>query len=226
MKLLAVDTTSYAGSVAILDGDELRGLIGIHAVPGHAERLLPTIDSLLRELALSLREIEAFAVAAGPGSFTGLRIGISTVEGLAYSLGRRVVGVPSLEATAYRFRYRSGLVASFLDARRGEVFAALYRADGHRLDTVFDPVCEKPERFLSRLPPGPVLIAGSGTLTYKELLENYTCVQAADPAFFLAEDVGRIGRDIIRAGRAARLGGLEAIYLRPSDAEKAAGRRP
>jgi tRNA threonylcarbamoyladenosine biosynthesis protein TsaB len=225
MKLLAVDTTSYAGSVAILDGDELRGLIGIHAAPGHAERLLPTIDILLRELALSVQDIEAFAVAAGPGSFTGLRIGISTVEGLSYSTGRPVVGVSSLEATAYHFRYRAGLVASFLDARRGEIFGALYRGDGKRLEPAVEPVCEKPDLFLSRLPAEPVLIAGSGTLTYKELLESHPHVQPADPAFFLAENVGRIGRNHIREGRVTRLGGLDAIYLRPSDAEKAAGER-
>jgi tRNA threonylcarbamoyl adenosine modification protein YeaZ len=226
MKLLAVDTTSYAGSVAMLDGDEIRGLIGIHAVPGHAERLLPTIDMLLKELELSLEDIEAFAVAAGPGSFTGLRIGISTVEGLSYSTERPVVGVSSLEATAYHFRYRAGLVASFLDARRGEIFGALYRGDGKSLDTVGEAVCEKPDVFLNRLPAEPVLIAGSGTLTYRELLENHPKVQPADPAFFLAEEVGRIGRRRIREGRATPLGGLEAIYLRPSDAEKARKVKP
>jgi tRNA threonylcarbamoyl adenosine modification protein YeaZ len=225
MKLLAVDTTSFAGSVAMLDGDELRGLIGIHAAPGHAERLLPTIDMLLRELELSLEEVEAFAVSAGPGSFTGLRIGISTVEGLSYSRGRPVMGVSSLEATAYHFRYRTGLVASFLDARRGEIFGALYRADGKRLETVVEPVCEKPDVFLNRLPAEPVLIAGSGTLTYKELLEDQPYVRPADPAFFLAEEVGRIGQRHIAEGSATPLGGLEAIYLRPSDAEKAAGQR-
>jgi tRNA threonylcarbamoyladenosine biosynthesis protein TsaB len=223
MKLLAVDTTSYAGSVALLDGNKLRGLIGITAAPGHAERLLPTIDMLLRELAISLEEIEAFAVAVGPGSFTGLRIGISTVEGLSYSTGRPIVGVSALEATAYSFRYRSGLVAPFVDARRGEVYGALYRADGCHVEPVIDPVCEKPDRFLSRLPSEPILVAGSGTLAYRELLTEHAAgqLQLADPAFFLAEEIGRIGLRHIREGRRAPLGGLEAIYLRPSDAEKA-----
>jgi tRNA A37 threonylcarbamoyladenosine modification protein TsaB len=116
-------------------------------------------------------------------------------------------------------------VASFLDARRGEIFGALYRADGKRLETVVEPVCEKPDSFLDRLPAEPVLIAGSGTLTYKEQLENHPRVLRADPTFFLAEDIGRIGRRLILEGRTTPLGGLEAIYLRPSDAEKAAGKR-
>jgi tRNA threonylcarbamoyladenosine biosynthesis protein TsaB len=221
MKLLAVDTTSHSGSVAILDGDELQGLIGILATPRHAERLLPTIDILLKELELSLDAIDAFAVAAGPGSFTGLRIGISTVEGLAYSTGRPVVGVSALEAIAHHFRYRSGLVASFMDARRGEIFGALHRVDEDIIEAVIESVCEKPETFLKRLPSEPVLVAGSGARSYRQLLETFPGVQPADPGFFIAEDVGRIGLRLIREGKTSPLGKLEAIYLRPSDAEKA-----
>jgi tRNA threonylcarbamoyladenosine biosynthesis protein TsaB len=222
MMLLAVDTTSLAGSVALLKGNELRGLVGFSAAPGHAERLLPTIDSLLEEMSVPLTEIEAFAVAAGPGSFTGLRIGISTVEGLAYTTGRPVVGVSALEATAHRFRYRPGLVASFMDARRGEVFGALYRSDGTgaRLESVLEPVCEEPEEFLLRFPSEPVLIAGTGTLEYNQLLSKRQLLQVADPSFLIAEEVARIGSSLIGEGRNVPLGKLAAIYLRPSDAEK------
>jgi tRNA threonylcarbamoyladenosine biosynthesis protein TsaB len=225
MKLLAVDTTSLSGSVALLEGDELRGLVGFSAAPGHAERLLPTIDSLLEETSIPLAEVEAFAVAAGPGSFTGLRIGISTVEGLAYTTRRPLVGVNALDATAHRFRYRVGLVAAFVDARRGEVFGALYRSDGDRLESVIEPVCEAPERLLKRFPAEPILVAGNGTIVYKDLLSTHTEVgqrlQLADPSFFLAEEVARIGSRLIDEGKNVPLGGLEAIYLRPSDAEKA-----
>jgi tRNA threonylcarbamoyladenosine biosynthesis protein TsaB len=206
--------------VAFLDDEELLGLIGIMAAPGHAERLLPTIDILLTELELSLEAIEAFAVTAGPGSFTGLRIGISTVEGLAFSTGRPVVGVSALEAIAHHFRYRSGLVASFMDARRGEIFGALYRADGRGIEPVTEPVCEKPDAFMKRLPSEPVLVAGSGTRSYRRLLESHPEVQPAEPSFFIAEDVGRIGRRLVLEGKSTPLGKLEAIYLRPSDAEK------
>jgi tRNA threonylcarbamoyladenosine biosynthesis protein TsaB len=219
MKILAVDTTSLAGSVALLEDDALRGLVGFSTVPGHAERLLPTVDSMLAGLSLSLSDLDAFAVAVGPGSFTGLRIGISTVEGLSYSTGRPVVGVSSLEATAHRYRYRPGWIAAFLDARRSEVFGALFRSDGKHIEAAMDPVCEAPERFLTRLPEEPVLIAGSGLPIYREHISKFKELQPAEPGFFLAEEVARIGRRRHENGEMAPLGKLEAVYIRPSDAE-------
>ena len=223
MRLLAVDTTSRAGSIALLEAEELRGMVGFSTSAGHGGSLLPTLDRFLRELSVTLQKIDAFAVAAGPGSFTGMRIGIATVEGLAFATGRPVVAVSALEATAHRYRFRPGLLASFLDARRGEVFAALYRSDGSRLEPVGEPSCSNPERFLDRLPPEPVLVAGSGVVTYKDLLSRRrgNDVQSADPSFFLAEDVARIGRRLHQEGKDLPLGGIEAVYMRPSDAEKA-----
>lgn len=220
MNVLAVDTTSPAGSVALLDGEELRGLVGVWKRPGHAETLLPTIDRLLGELSLALDGVDGFAVAVGPGSFTGLRIGIATMEGLAYSTGRPIVGVSSLQATAHRFRFRPGLVASFLDARRGEVFGALYQSNGSDFDTVIEPVCEGPEDFLVRLPSEPILVAGTAVLAYADLLAQRKELHAAEASFFLAEQVARIGRTLLREGRSTPLGRLDALYLRPSDAER------
>ena len=223
MRLLAVDTTSRAGSIALLEAEELRGLVSFSTLSGHAGSLLPTVDRFLRGLSITLQEIEVFAVATGPGSFTGIRIGIATVEGLAFATGRPVVAVSALEATAHRYRFRQGLLASFLDARRGEVFAALYHSDGNRLEPVGEPVCSDPERFLGRLPPEPVLVAGSGIVTYKELLSRRreNGVRTADPSFFLAEEVARIGRGLHQEGKDLPLGGIEAVYMRLSDAEKA-----
>ncbi len=223
MKLLAVDTASRAGSVAVLDGDKLRGLVGFATAPGHAETLLPTIDMLLRGCATALSEIEAFAVVTGPGSFIGLRIGIATVEGLAFATQRPVVGVSSLEATAHRYRVRSGWIASLLDARRGEVFGALYRCDDCRLETIIEPVCEAPERFVARLPSSEtLLVAGSGIDPFRELLLDTLGerLQLGDSSPFLAEEVALIGLKRHQDGKQEPQGGLQAVYLRPSDAEK------
>ncbi len=217
--ILAVDTTSLAGSVALLEDDALRGFVGFSTVPGHAERLLPTVDSMLAGMSLSLSDLDAFAVAVGPGSFTGLRIGIATVEGLSYSTGRPVAGVSSLEATAYRYRYREGWIAAFLDARRKEVFGALFRSDGKGIESTMEPVCEAPQRFLARLPDEPVLIAGSGLSIYGEHISRIEKLQPAESSFFLAEEIARIGRIRHESGKIAPLGKLEAVYIRPSDAE-------
>lgn len=223
MRVLAVDTTSNAGSAALLDGDVLKGLVGFSRKPGYAEKLLPTVDQMLDELSLALTDIDGLAVAAGPGSFTGLRIGIATMEGLAYATGRPIVGISSLEATAYRYRYRTGCVASFLDARRKEIFGAMYRANGQKLQLEIEPVCESPERFMDRLPEEPILLAGSGILAYRELLSRQTGqqLQLAAPSFFLAEEVARLGSQRLDEGSSTPLGKLEAIYLRASDAEMA-----
>jgi tRNA threonylcarbamoyladenosine biosynthesis protein TsaB len=221
MKVLAVDTTSNSGSAAILDGDVLKGHVGFSRRPGYAEKLLPTVELMLEELSLTLLDLDGLAVAAGPGSFTGLRIGIATMEGLAYATGRPIVGVSSLEATAYRYRHRDGYVASFLDARRKEIFGALYRVDGRQIQLVNEPVCESPEKFIARLPAEPILLAGTGTLVYRERLSrqiNHDLL-LAEPSFFLAEDVARLGSKRLQMGDATALGKLEAIYLRASDAE-------
>jgi tRNA threonylcarbamoyladenosine biosynthesis protein TsaB len=231
MKVLGVDTTSNSGSAAILDGDILKGYVGFSRKPGYAEKLLPTLELMLEELSLTLSDMDGLVVAAGPGSFTGLRIGIATMEGLAYATGRPIVGVSSLEATAYRYRYRTGFVGSFLDARRKEIFGALYRANGHELQLEVEPVCESPEKFIARLPEEPILLAGNGTVVYRELLSQQSDrdLQFAASSFFLAEDVARLGSKRLQRGDATALGKLEAIYLRASDAEIAkqtSGPRP
>ena len=227
MKVLAVDTTSDSGSAAILDGDVLRALVGLSKKPGYAEKLLPTVEHMLAELSMELSDFEGFAVAAGPGSFTGLRIGIATMEGLSYATKRPVVGISSLEATAHRYRFVNGCVAPLLDARRHEIFGALYRANGRELVEVIAPVCESPERFVARLPNEPVLVAGTATLVHGELLSHASQghLQSAAPSFFLAEEVARLGSKRLQEGSSTPLGRLDAIYLRPSDAEMARQRK-
>ncbi len=230
MKLLAVDSTGPNGSIALLDDDELAGFAGFMTRRGHAQKLLPELDRLFDRIDSSLDAVEAFAVAAGPGSFTGLRIGLASVEGLAFATGRPVVGVSTLEATAYRHRSHAGLIASVIDARRGEIFGALFRGDGHSVTAVGKPVCESLETFLARIPVGdlegdgrPILFGGSGLEIYGDRIRESLGERAelTEPFLFLGEEVARIGKRLHEQGEAAPLGGLRALYLRPSDAEKA-----
>jgi tRNA threonylcarbamoyladenosine biosynthesis protein TsaB len=225
MRILAVDTTGAHGSVALLDGRELRGILGIASEsPHHAENLLPSVDDLLGRLGLSLERIEGFAVAIGPGGFTGLRIGIAAVEGLAFATGRPAAGVSALEATAFRYRHLDGLLVSFIEAYRGEIYGALYRPEGGRLTLLADPVCQAPEEFLDSLPEPPAIVAGTGTLRYRALVTSrFGETVVAEPSFFLAEEVGRLGLARLEAGLGSPLGALEALYLRPSDAERNRG---
>lgn len=222
MRVLAVDTTSAYGSIALLRGRLLEGARGLALPrPRHAERLLPAIDSLLGELELGAGDLDGLAVAIGPGSFTGLRIGIATVEGLALSAGLPAVGVSSLEAAAFRYRHRDGILVAMLEAYRDEVYAQGFRSDGITVRPVIEPVCEPPGDFLGRLSEPPALVAGTGAERYRSLvLDRFPRALLGEASFFAAEEIARLGAARIAAGERAELGGLDALYVRPSEAER------
>jgi tRNA threonylcarbamoyl adenosine modification protein YeaZ len=222
MRALAVDTTGAHGSVALVAEGELVALVGIRETsPRHAERLLPTIESLLGRLSLELSQIDGFAVAVGPGSFTGLRIGIASVEGLSFATGKPVAGVSALEATAFRFRHLPGLIVSIIEAYRGEVYGAAYRSRSGLLQQEVEPVCATASDFLAALPEPPSIVAGTAIVRHREAIERSAPgVRMADASFFLAEEVARIGEAKLAAGGSAPLGGLTPIYIRPPEAER------
>jgi len=222
MRVLAVDTTGAHGSVAVVSGGELEGLIGIRETrPRHSERLLPAIDHLLRLLSLKLEEVDGFAVAVGPGSFTGLRIGIAAVEGLSFATGKPAAGVSALEATAYRFRCLDGLVVSLIEAYRGEIYGAAYRARRGVVQLEVEPSCTSASRFLESLPEPPLLVGGTGILRHREAIEIHAPgAFCADASFFIGEEVARLGAARLGAGEAAPLGSLAPLYIRPAEAER------
>jgi len=222
MLVLAVDTatTSAHGSLALLDERALRGVTGFRtARPRHAESLLPSVDYLLAQVEAKLDDVDGFAVAIGPGSFTGLRIGIAAVEGLAYTLERPAVGVSTLDATAFRYRHRRGLLVALIEAYRGQVYGASYRSDGESIEQVSDPVCMPPKDFLASLDAPPDLVAGSATVQYRDVLDAHLPdnVTIAEPSFFIAEEIARLAACRLEAGERAPLGGLDALYLPPAE---------
>jgi len=170
-----------------------------------------------------LSEVDGLAVAMGPGSFTGLRIGIAAVEGLAYALDKPAVGVSALDATALRYRHRRGLLAVMRDAYRGEVYGASYRSDGDTIEPATEPTCRAPKDFLESLPATPELVAGSATVSYRDVVRASLpdTVTIAAPSFFIGEEVARLGAEALAGGsRGAPLGGLDALYIRSSEAER------
>jgi len=137
MKLLAVETSTPSGSVALVEFDKQKvkvlGEITVYSEKSHSERLLPSIDSLLAQCEIDISDIDFFAASIGPGSFTGLRIGLSTIKAFAYAHNKKVVGIPTLEAMSHPGLFHSGPVCPFLDAGRGELYAALYQWGGASL---------------------------------------------------------------------------------------------
>ena len=238
MLILGIDTASVTASAALVEGGKL---IGEQACSGfapsglgspnrrgnHAEILLPLIDRLLGRAGLTLAEISALAVAIGPGSFTGLRIGLSTVKGLAYGWEIPVVGIPTLAAVAGRVNDCEGFICPFLDARKKEVYAALFHRKDGRLERVTDDLVSAPERIVEsvrcRLNGGPCLFVGDATRTYanaiKERLGEQGLLTVGDSYPSTAFSVARLAEERVRREEFDPVGPLVPLYLRPSEAE-------
>ena len=191
--ILALDTTTDPGSIALADGDRLLEEVVLKAPEGYGDILFIEIDHLLSRHSLTLRDIECFASASGPGTFTGVRAGLTAVKGLADATGRAVVGVSNLQAVAW---FSEGdLRAPVLDARRGDVYGGVYDA---RLRSVQDEVVTKYEDWVAGLPPGA------------------TPVTQQQP---LARAIAAIAWERLQAGLAQDPAELDANYVRRSDAE-------
>lgn len=139
MKILAIDTSALTATVAILSEDTLIGEISTTTKLTHSQTLMPMIDELLRKVSLDITDIDLFACSEGPGSFTGLRIGIGTIKGLAYGLGKPVVAVSTLEALAHNISVTDLLICPIMDARRGQVYNGLYRYNKGMLECITEP---------------------------------------------------------------------------------------
>src|SRR6267142_5555675 len=151
MRTLAVETSTLAGGAALLDGDLVVGEYVLDIRITHSERLMATIDRLLSDAGWSVRDLEGLAVSVGPGSFTGLRIGVSTVKGLALALAIPIAAVPTLDAMAATVPWSALPVCPVLQARRGEVYASRYRHDGDGLRREWDYLALSPEELAGRL---------------------------------------------------------------------------
>ena len=216
MVVLGLDTTTRAGSCAI--AREGRVVFERSSdTAEHASRLPSDLMGLLEEATLTLRDIDIFAVATGPGSFTGLRIGIATMQGLAFAENKPLIGVSSFDALAHRAG--SGRTATWIDAWRGEVYAALYE----RGDEVWSPVVAHPSEVLARIGRAPTLFTGDGAATYRDEIERELKGAAAftDPvAPILAGTIALRATDAARRGEAPPPHAIRPLYVRRSDAER------
>ena len=127
MKILAVDTSSSYGVVSISEDEQVLGEFSITSNETHSARLLPSIDWLLKMVGLSMKDVDAFAISLGPGSFTGLRVGLSTIKGFAWSTNKPIVGMNSIEILAYQYKCSHCTIVPMIDARKGRVYAAAYQ---------------------------------------------------------------------------------------------------
>lgn len=152
MKVLAIDTSTLLGGVAVVD--DLEGMVievRLNVKSTHSERLMTTIDYALTQSGYTISDMDFFAAAIGPGSFTGLRIGLSTIKGFLYATGKPVVSVPTLETLARNFPFCRYPVCTMLDARKQEVYAALFEWKGEGFVRLIDEMSIGVDRLLGKI---------------------------------------------------------------------------
>lgn len=172
MKILSLDTSTNIFSIAVSDGDNIIAELSGDAGPAASARIPGHIQSLLKDACLDISAIDAFAVTVGPGAFTGLRVGIALVKGLAYSTGKPIIPLSSLELLALNAKENSIPVCTLFDARRGEVYSALYSFDGD-MHLVRPEMAIAPVQLLDEL-DGDILFIGDGATRYHDLIvERY-----------------------------------------------------
>jgi tRNA threonylcarbamoyladenosine biosynthesis protein TsaB len=233
--ILALDTSSAGGSAAVVrtrgprddDAIVIERAGDVSRTPG--ERLPSELMAVLRDAGLALQDVEGFAVAVGPGSFTGLRVGIATIQGLALARGKAVTPVSTFEALAWPLRGASrDAIATWVDAQRGEVFATLFAADGRTVlapSTALAPDATLDAWRAALAPDRRVRFTGGGALRYRDVIRERLGAQAAidDTVPPMAGAIGRIAT----AGpdRAVRPHAVVPLYVRRPDVELARDRR-
>lgn len=239
MKILAIDSSGMPASAAIVEDGMLVAEYTVHYKKTHSQTLLPMIDEISRMTMLDKSTLDAIAVAGGPGSFTGLRIGSATAKGIGLALDIPIVNVPTLEALAANYHGSEDLICPMLDARRSEVFAGIYTyeedpeaviADGMSMRVLMDQAPLPAEKlcgklnFLYEQTGKKAVLLGDGAAAYRELLDRYLlcphmyapanlCEQHASSAAVRAEEMLSMGKTETAAEH-------RPIYLRVSQAER------
>jgi tRNA threonylcarbamoyladenosine biosynthesis protein TsaB len=221
-QILSVETATLAGSVALTRGEKVIVALAGDSGVSHSNTLLSDIDRVLAEAQVELAEVDLFAVATGPGSFTGLRIGIATVKGLAATLDRPAAGVPTLHAVALAAGPSVRSVA-LLPAGRGEVFAQLFSVTNEGLVTELDNATHiSPSKLLEKYGSlESVLWCGEGAIANKALLVDGAGQEGrlAPAVANLATHIAKLALMKFREQKLVHPDALQAMYVRPSDAE-------
>lgn len=219
MRVLAVDTTTERGSVALTEDDSVRGEVRLASSEGHSRHLLPAVDFLLQSLGLRASDVDGFAVTTGPGSFTGLRVGLSTVQGLALGAGKPCLGASALDVLAVRNAGAAPSIVALVDAYRGEVYGACYDGEGRMLGRAS---VERPEALVARAPEVAAFV-GDGAQRHRELILSLR-PRALFPArsLFLAGTLGRLAAPRLARGEGVPPAELRPLYLREPDIRRPA----
>ena len=227
MIVLAIDTCDLRGSVAVLQDDNVLALLAHETKEEYSSWLLPAVNQVLRQAHASMDDVTGYAAAAGPGSFTGVRVGLTTVKAWAEVYGKPVAAVSRLEAIAAQGCGGPGYIAAFVDAHRGQVFGAVYKQAGDSLTRLGEEMVIAPGSFvevagelaggekIAWVSPDAALLAGQES--WKDRERSGETIEKVSAT--LAAVIGRIGMRRLQQGKSADALTLDANYVRRSDAE-------
>lgn len=226
MKILGLDSSGIVASVAIVEDDVLIAEYTVNYKKTHSQTLLPMLDEIAKMTEFDLNSIDAIAVAAGPGSFTGLRIGSATAKGLGLALKKPLIAIPTVEGLAYNLYDISGLICPIMDARRKQVYTGIYRFTDHQLKVVEDQMAVPMETVIEKLNQygEAVTFLGDGVPVFHELIaEKMTVPYSFAPAHVnkqRAAAVATLGEIYYRQGKTETAMEHVPDYLRVSQAER------
>ena len=214
---MAVDTSSDRGSVCVADGNDVLGEIRLASSVQYSERLFRSVEFLFQHLPFQLSDVDLFVAARGPGSFTGLRVGLAAMEAFVAAHGKRGAGISTLQALAWKTGLRDVLIAPAIDARRGDIYGALYRRTRGNggADTLVEerpPVVLKPAEWLAALPQEPLIFCGDGANRYRSLIEEAPGWSVHSMDLYLASTMAELAAT-------PNSGPLAPLYVRKTDAE-------
>ena len=196
MKILALDTSTLMATIAVIQDDILIGEFSLNQDMSHSERLVPMIKEILDNLNLKIDDIDLYGVSTGPGSFTGLRIGVATVKGFAHLFDKPIVGVSTLEGLAFNLPHNE-IVVPMIDARRDRVYTGIYTWENGRIQTIMEPDVIEVDDLLEILDKyEKIAVNGDGSILYKERIGS----ALGDKVLF-----STIGANSCRAGSIAEL---------------------
>ena len=226
MKVLGIDSSGMVASIAVVEDMQMLGEYTINYKKTHSQTLLPMLDEVAKMIELDLADIDVIAVAAGPGSFTGLRIGSATAKGLGLALKKPLVSVPTLEGIAFNFCGSDKVICPMMDARRSQVYTGIYEFDGNTLRKVEDQMAVPVEEILEKLNTigKEVVLAGDGVSVYMEQIEKYLKVPyLVAPAHLNRQRAGAVavlGMQYAKEGKTETAMEHQPDYLRLSQAER------
>ena len=239
MKILAIDSSGMPAAVAVCEDGQLQAEYTVNFRRTHSQTLVPMLDEIRKMLGLDLDSVDAVAVAGGPGSFTGLRIGSATAKGIGLALEKPLIHVPTLEGMAYNYHGSSDLIVPMIDARNRQVFAGIYTfskhdtADGAFADPLItvsgqeaagvQALCEKMNQLWEETGKEMILL-GDGAFVYRELLEaNLKAPHRFAPPHLAQQRAGSVavrGMDLAGMGKTQTAAQHRPDYLRVSQAER------